>query len=87
MDVSSAHCRPRIRTRLILKESPYVGAIAAAIVTAVMENEIADLLDAIQKLNDIINADNEKIRVVGSVQGHVTNMKVVLYLSSPSHTP
>lgn len=47
-----------------------------------MEAEIADLMDAIQKLQDIINSDEEKIRIVGAVQGHVSNMKVGNYLSS-----
>lgn len=66
---------------------PFVGAIAAAIVTAVMEKEIADLMDAIQKLQDIINADNEKIRLAGSVQGHVTNMKTEVHDLNDVLTP
>ncbi|KAK1150189.1 hypothetical protein N8T08_000091 [Aspergillus melleus] len=60
-------------------ESPFVGAIAAAIVTAVMEGDIADLTDAIKKLQEIIASDQEKIRIVGSVQGHVTNMKTEVH--------
>ncbi|KAI9041618.1 uncharacterized protein KD926_006692 [Aspergillus affinis] len=61
------------------EKSPFVGAIAAAIVTAVMEGDIADLTDAIMKLQDIITSDQEKIRIVGSVQGHVTNMKTEVH--------
>ncbi|KAI9044978.1 uncharacterized protein KD926_010301 [Aspergillus affinis] len=72
---------------LRVDESPFVGAIAAAIVTAVMEGEIADLMDAIQKLQDIINSDEEKIRIVGSVQGHVTNMKTEVHDLSDVLTP
>ena len=66
------------------RKSPFVGAIAAAIVTAVMESNIADLEDAIKKLQDIIASDQEKIRVVGAVQGHVTGMKVRLLSSFSS---
>ncbi|PLB43894.1 hypothetical protein P170DRAFT_514200 [Aspergillus steynii IBT 23096] len=66
---------------------PFVGAIAAAIVTAVMETNIADLEDAIKKLQDIIASDQEKIRVVGAVQGHVTGMKTEIHELNDVLTP
>ncbi|KAH8425883.1 uncharacterized protein LDX57_003621 [Aspergillus melleus] len=52
-----------------------------------MEGDIADLTDAIKKLQEIIASDQEKLRIVGSVQGHVTNMKTEVHDLNDILTP